>query len=107
MGWGAQPQGGQGQGSGEGTRLQGGQGQGQERGHACEPTPARVPAPATPARPQVLVKVLEMCCGVFEALAGAGYQLTDYEAQLLLPAVVEKSGHNQVGGPEERRVRCP
>lgn len=47
---------------------------------------------------QSLVKVLEMCKAVMEALAGAGYALTDYEAALFLPAVVEKSGHNQVGG---------
>ncbi|KAL4424717.1 hypothetical protein ABPG77_000060 [Micractinium sp. CCAP 211/92] len=44
---------------------------------------------------QSLVKVLEMCKAVMEALAGAGYALTDYEAALFLPAVVEKSGHNQ------------
>lgn len=42
-----------------------------------------------------------MCRAVLEALAGAGYALTDYEALLFLPAVVEKSGHNQVG-----RGRC-
>ena len=35
---------------------------------------------------------------LLEALAEGGYQLCDYEALLLLPAVVEKSGHNQVGG---------
>jgi hypothetical protein len=33
-----------------------------------------------------------------EALLAAGYQLTDYEALVFLPAVVEKAGHNQVGG---------
>ncbi|PRW20522.1 microtubule associated isoform A [Chlorella sorokiniana] len=44
---------------------------------------------------QSLVKVLEMCKVLLEGLAGAGYQLTDYEALCLLPAVVEKAGHNQ------------
>ena len=37
-----------------------------------------------------------MCKVLLEALAGAGYQMTDYEALCLLPAVVEKAGHNQV-----------
>lgn len=36
-----------------------------------------------------------MCKVLLEALAGAGYQMTDYEALCLLPAVVEKAGHNQ------------
>lgn len=49
---------------------------------------------------QCLVKVLEMCKYLLEALSRGGYQLSDYEALLLLPAVVEKSGHNQVGGWE-------
>lgn len=44
---------------------------------------------------QCLVKVLEMCKVLLEGLAGAGYQMTDYEALCLLPAVVEKAGHNQ------------
>ena len=58
-----------------------------------------------------------MCKAVMEALAGAGYALTDYEAALFLPAVVEKSGHNQVGGQgglrcvptpsEKREMRTP
>ncbi|KAL4854812.1 hypothetical protein ACK3TF_004509 [Chlorella vulgaris] len=42
-----------------------------------------------------LVKVLEMCRALLEALAGAGYRMTEYEALVFLPAVVEKAGHNQ------------
>lgn len=38
-----------------------------------------------------------MCKAVMEALVGEGYAMTDYEALVFLPAVVEKSGHNQVG----------
>lgn len=61
------------------------------------PTPPHSP----PTRPgQTLVRVLELCKAVLEALAAEGYQLTDYEAQLLLPCVVEKAGHNQVGSNE-------
>eukprot|EP00887_Chlorella_sp_A99_P000367 scaffold13.g367.t1 len=42
-----------------------------------------------------LVKVLEMCRAVLEGLGAHGYQLSEYEAAVFLPAVVEKSGHNQ------------
>jgi hypothetical protein len=45
-----------------------------------------------------------MCRTLMEALLAAGYQLTDYEALVFLPAVVEKAGHNQVGGCEGARV---
>lgn len=37
-----------------------------------------------------------MCRALLEALAGAGYRMTEYEALVFLPAVVEKAGHNQV-----------
>ena len=68
------------------------------------PLPPRLPhlPPAFPL--QSLVKVLEMCRTLMEALLAAGYQLTDYEALVFLPAVVEKAGHNQVGGCEGARV---
>lgn len=46
---------------------------------------------------QSLVKVLELAKAVLEALIGAEYALSDYEALLLLPCVVERAGHNQVG----------
>jgi hypothetical protein len=45
-----------------------------------------------------------MCRTLMEALLAAGYQLTDYEALVFLPAVVEKAGHNQVGGCEGASV---
>ena len=58
---------------------------------------------------QSLVRVLEMCRTLLEALVAAGYQLSEYEATILLPAVVEKSGHNQVSRVAEAGpgVLCP
>ena len=40
--------------------------------------------------------MLELCRALLEALQGAGYTLSEYEALLLLPAVVDRAGHNQV-----------
>ena len=47
------------------------------------------------ANTQALVRVLEALKALFEELASTGYRLLDSEATALLPAIVEKSGHNQ------------
>ncbi|GAX77872.1 hypothetical protein CEUSTIGMA_g5314.t1 [Chlamydomonas eustigma] len=44
---------------------------------------------------QSLMKTLELLKAILEAMAQAGARLTEFEAKLLLPALVEKSGHNQ------------
>ena len=56
---------------------------------------AQLSTPTPP--PQSLVKVLELTKALLEGLGEAQYSLTDYEASLLLPCVVEKAGHNQAG----------
>ncbi|GIL58886.1 hypothetical protein Vafri_13702 [Volvox africanus] len=42
-----------------------------------------------------LVKVLEMLKLLLDLMVERGYRLSEYEAKLILPALVEKSGHNQ------------
>lgn len=42
---------------------------------------------------QSLIKVLETTRSVLQALADSGYQMTEYEALILLPCIVEKAGH--------------
>ncbi|GIL97467.1 hypothetical protein Vretimale_3111 [Volvox reticuliferus] len=42
-----------------------------------------------------LVKVLEMLKLLLDLMIERGYRLSEYEAKLILPALVEKSGHNQ------------
>ncbi|KXZ46795.1 TOG1 protein [Gonium pectorale] len=42
-----------------------------------------------------LVKVLELLKLLLEMMIEHGYRVSEYEAKLILPAVVEKSGHNQ------------
>ncbi|GLC42611.1 hypothetical protein PLESTB_001118900 [Pleodorina starrii] len=42
-----------------------------------------------------LVKVLEMLKLLLDMMIERGYRISEYEAKLILPAVVEKSGHNQ------------
>eukprot|EP00210_Caulerpa_lentillifera_P009280 g8845.t1 len=44
---------------------------------------------------QCLTLTLEMLKSMFEKLASENYKLTEYEAVILLPCIVEKSGHNQ------------
>jgi len=44
---------------------------------------------------QVLVSVLEVLKALLDELASTGYRLLDSEAAALLPAIVEKAGHNQ------------
>lgn len=44
---------------------------------------------------QCLTITLEMLKSMFEKLASENYKLTEYEAVILLPCIVEKSGHNQ------------
>ena len=44
---------------------------------------------------QCLTLVLEMLKSVFEKLASENYRLSEYEAVILLPCIVDKSGHNQ------------
>lgn len=44
---------------------------------------------------QCLVKTLEMLKTLLEAMESRGDRLSEYEAIILLPVVVEKSGHNQ------------
>eukprot|EP00198_Chlamydomonas_reinhardtii_P006227 XP_001695563.1 microtubule associated protein [Chlamydomonas reinhardtii] len=42
-----------------------------------------------------LVKVLELLKLLLEMMIERGYRMSEYESKLILPAVVEKSGHNQ------------
>ncbi|EFJ44246.1 microtubule organizing protein mora [Volvox carteri f. nagariensis] len=42
-----------------------------------------------------LVKVLDMLKLLLDLMIDRGYRISEYEAKLILPAVVEKSGHNQ------------
>ena len=44
---------------------------------------------------QCLTIVLEMLKSIFEKLASENYRLSEYEAVVLLPCIVEKAGHNQ------------
>lgn len=44
---------------------------------------------------QCLTLVLEMLKSFFEKLASKNYRLSEYEALILLPCIVNKSGHNQ------------
>ncbi|KAK9814323.1 hypothetical protein WJX72_004049 [[Myrmecia] bisecta] len=44
---------------------------------------------------QSLLKILELCQELFNFLIDAEYQITEYEAQCLMPTLVEKAGHNQ------------
>lgn len=44
---------------------------------------------------QLLVRVLEMLRVLLDALSDAGYRLNESEAACLIPAIVEKAGHNQ------------
>jgi len=44
---------------------------------------------------QCLTLVLEMLKTFFEKLASENYRLSEYEALILLPCIVDKSGHNQ------------
>lgn len=44
---------------------------------------------------QALVRVLEALRALLDELSASGYRMLDVEAAALLPAVVEKSGHNQ------------
>jgi cytoskeleton-associated protein 5 len=41
------------------------------------------------------VKVLDMLKSLFQLFVEREYRLSDYEAKVLFPALVEKSGHNQ------------
>eukprot|EP00929_Paragymnodinium_shiwhaense_P046934 TRINITY_DN23854_c0_g2_i2.p1 TRINITY_DN23854_c0_g2~~TRINITY_DN23854_c0_g2_i2.p1 ORF type:complete len:1766 (+),score=482.27 TRINITY_DN23854_c0_g2_i2:61-5298(+) len=43
---------------------------------------------------QIWKQVIEILGGIFSGLAGLGMQLTDREAQILLPNLLEKAGHN-------------
>lgn len=52
-----------------------------------------------PLHEQVLVKVLDMLKEVLAAMDARGAKLSDFEAKLILPVVVEKAGHNQVRMP--------
>ncbi|KAL6753732.1 armadillo-type protein [Haematococcus lacustris] len=47
------------------------------------------------ANTQVLVKVLDMLKEVMAAMEAADHRLSEYEAKLILPVLVEKAGHNQ------------
>ncbi|KAG2440105.1 hypothetical protein HXX76_004219 [Chlamydomonas incerta] len=42
-----------------------------------------------------LVKVLELLKLLLDMMIEQGYRMSEYESKLILPAVVEKSGHNQ------------
>lgn len=44
---------------------------------------------------QVLIKSLELCQRILSVLSKNGYKLLDFEAAIIIPCVVEKSGHNQ------------
>ena len=52
-----------------------------------------------------LLKSLELLGKLLGALQGVGYRLSDTEASLLLPTLIDKSGHNivQVRGPAAKR----
>lgn len=44
---------------------------------------------------QCLVKTLDATGAIFADLAASGMQMSDYEASIILPALAERSGHNQ------------
>eukprot|EP00803_Ostreobium_quekettii_P007309 evm.model.scf_1455.1 EVM.evm.TU.scf_1455.1 scf_1455:6723-19697(-) len=47
------------------------------------------------AKTESLLHTLAMLKAIFGAMIGNGYRLSDYEAVVLMPCLVEKSGHNQ------------
>lgn len=44
---------------------------------------------------QCLVKTLGMLKVIMDAMIASSYRMSEYEAIILLPVIVEKSGHNQ------------
>lgn len=47
------------------------------------------------AKTESLLHTLDMLKSLFRAMISNGYHLSDYEALVLIPCLVEKSGHNQ------------
>ena len=48
----------------------------------------------------IMQSVLSLACRCWQ-----GYQLSEYEGQMFLPAIVEQSGHNQVRMPADDVLR--
>lgn len=47
------------------------------------------------AKTESLLQTLDMLKAMFKAMISNGYHLSDYEAVVLIPCLIEKSGHNQ------------